>query len=241
MSTVTLLIPVHDPRHEYENLISNALRSISEQNRKPDEVLLVANHELQYWSTICDKYSSILNLRFLKSEAQSAPENINFAVKNAKGDLIRLLFQDDALSTPESLDQSMEEIETRGHIWSVIGSVDRELKTGQIISKRIPKFTERLVSGINTIGAPSVVCFKREFYIPMEHELKYMFDCDWYLRMAHRYGPPVEVQDYGVWIGVHQGQATNWARDLLTVERRIVRKHHRVRFLGKNCSCVPSS
>lgn len=238
MLTVTLLIPVHDPNRKYENLISNALKSASNQTRRPDEVLLVANHELSYLNTLKESFSKILKLRFLKSDAQSAPENINFAVNQAKGDLIRLLFQDDELSTPESLERSISSMERGKHAWSVIGSIDKDLESGHVISRRIPKFTEKLVSGINIIGAPSVVCFEKGSYIPMNRELRYMFDCDWYLRMAHRYGPPAEVQEYGVKIGVHQGQATNWAKSLLSIEKRIVKKHHRKRLFEKYCSCV---
>ncbi len=56
MSTVTLLIPVHDPSQEYESLILNALRSVAEQTRQPDEVLVVANHKIGYWGKIDDVY-----------------------------------------------------------------------------------------------------------------------------------------------------------------------------------------
>jgi hypothetical protein len=238
VSSVTLLIPVHDPNNTYEQLLSNALHSVSKQTRQPDEVLLVANHELGYLDNIQDSFGKIQKLRFLKSEAQSAPENINFGVHESKSDLIRLLFQDDALTTTDSLVHSIAPVEVDKHSWSVIGSVDTDLESGQIISRRIPTFTETLARGLNTIGAPSVVCFWKESYVLMNHELRYMFDCDWYLRMAHRYGPPVEVQEYGVNIGVHQGQATNWAKNLLSVEKRIVKKHHRRRLLEKDCSCI---
>jgi hypothetical protein len=171
----------------------------------------------------------------------SAPENINFGVQEAKGDLIRILFQDDSLSNPNSLEQSISGLDNHVHRWSVIGSVDIDLISGKKLSQRIPKFTESLVSGVNIIGAPSVVCFRKDSYIPMNLELRYMFDCDWYLRMAHRNGLPFEVQGYGVNIGVHQGQATNWAKNLLKTEKRIVKKNHRRGFLEKGCSCLASN
>ena len=240
MSTVTLLIPVHDPNQEYENLISNALKSVSNQTRQPDEVLLVANHELSYLSKLQDSLGETLELKFLKSEAQSAPENINFGVFHATSKFIRLLFQDDELSGSESLNHSMAPLESGEYKWSVIGSVGINLVSGEILSYVTPKFTEKLSSGKNLIGAPSVVCFEKDAYTYMDKDLKFMFDCDWYLRMAHRFGPPVEVQEFAVNIGIHKGQATNWAQSLFTIEKRIVKKQHRRKFLEKQCSCVNS-
>jgi glycosyltransferase involved in cell wall biosynthesis len=238
--TVTLLIPIHDPNQEHETLVHAALYSVSQQTRQPDEILLVANHDIGYFNTIQDSFSEILNLRFLKSDAQSAPENINFGVKYAKGKFIRLLFQDDQLSNSESLNQSISLLESSEFKWSVIGSAGIDLISGEIFPRVTPVFSEELSLGINSIGAPSVVCFEKDFYIPMNKDLKYMFDCDWYLRMAHRFGPPLEVQEVGVNIGIHQAQATNWAKNLAKIENRIVKKHHRKRIFAKHCSCVLS-
>jgi hypothetical protein len=238
VSTITLLIPVHDPNHEYQSLLLDSLDSVSQQNRQPDEVLLVANHKLGYLNKIINSFSEILNIRFLKSDAQSAPENINFGVSHAHGKFIRLLFQDDHLSNIESLNHSISPLESGEFKWSEIGSVGIDLLSREIVSVVTPKFTEELSSGTNLIGAPSVVCFEKDSYISMDTDLKFMFDCDWYLRMAHRFGPPVEVQEVGVNILIHKGQATNWAKNFAKAEQRILKNHHRRRIFAKNCSCV---
>jgi glycosyltransferase involved in cell wall biosynthesis len=241
VSTVTILIPVHDPNREYENLIHNALESISKQDLQPVEVLIVANHEMNYLDETFESFGHVLNLRILKSDAQSAPENINFGVNQADSRFVRLLFQDDYLSGSKSLSYSVSPLESGKGKWSVIGSVGVDLLSGRIYKSVIPKFTEKLSSGKNLIGAPSVVCFEKDTYVPMNIDLKFMFDCDWYLRMAHRFGPPVEVQEFGVGIGIHEGQATNWAQNLLSFEKRTVKKHHRKKFFGENCLCVSSN
>ena len=238
MSSVTILIPVHDPNHEYESLIHIALESVSKQSRQPDEVLLVANHEMKYLKKTLDSFGKILKIKLLKSDAQSAPENINFGVNQAKSKFVRILFQDDYLLGSKSLSHSVSPLERGEGKWSVIGSQGVDLLSGKIQIFLTPKFTEKLSSGKNQIGAPSVVCFEKKYYVSMNKDLKFLFDCDWYLRMAHHFGPPIEVREFGVGISIHSGQATNWAQNFFEVERRIVKKYHRKRLLGRTCSCV---
>ena len=241
MSSVAVLIPVHDPNQEYESLIHNALDSVSKQSLQPDEVLLVANHEMKYLKKTLDSFSKNLKLRLIKSEAQSAPENINFGVNQAQSKYVRILFQDDYLSGIDSLIHSVSPLESGAGKWSVIGSRGVDLISGKIHSFVTPEFSEKLSSGTNLIGAPSVVCFERKYYVPMSNDLKFLFDCDWYLRMAHNFGPPIEVKEFGVGISIHSGQATNWAKNLFAVEKRLLKKSHRKRLIGKTCSCVSSN
>jgi hypothetical protein len=196
---------------------------------------------MKYLKKTLDSFSEILKLRVLKSDAQSAPENINFGVNQAKSEFVRILFQDDYLLGSKSLSHSLSPLENGEGRWSVIGSLGIDLLSGKIQILVTPKFSEKLSSGKNQIGAPSVVCFEKKYYVSMNDNLKFLFDCDWYLRMAHHVGPPVEVRESGVGVGIHLGQATNWAKNFFAVEKRIVKKYHRKRLLEKTCSCAYSN
>lgn len=236
MNKVTVLIPVHDPDGKYESFLIEALESIKNQDRTPDEVLLVANHLIPYLDHLKGLMGGEIELRFQKSSATSASGNINFGVEVATGELVRLLFQDDVLVGSGSLSSSLELLENRNSTWSVIGSQDWDDSSGKKLGKRYPKFSESLKSGINRIGAPSVVCFSKSKYMPMNTDLKYMFDCDWYLKMAHRNGIPVQINTIGVGIRVHEGQATQWAKLLLKKEKKVVRALHRKKVIFNNFS-----
>jgi hypothetical protein len=88
-----------------------------------------------------------------------------------------------------------------------------------------------------------VVTFETEFFVPFDNQLHYMFDCDWYLSMAHYFGKPVEIKNVGVTIRRHSGQATIWAKSLLKKEKTVVRaKHRKVEFFTRrqlgNCACT---
>lgn len=237
-----VIIPVHDPESMYFRFLKKAIDSIRDQTLRPKEVLLVANHDISYQSELVQQTQNYLNLRYLKSDAKGAAENINFAVSNSSGQYTKILFQDDFLAHDKALEDSVNALSISGAKWSVSGSRDWEANSNKFFAPTNPKYSERLDSGLNTIGAPSVVTFETEFFTPMDGRLHYMFDCDWYLSMAHNFGKPVELRDIAVTIRRHPGQATSWARRLLNQEKVIVRANHRkTRLLSsrlsENCSC----
>jgi hypothetical protein len=240
---VVVVIPVHDPDYKYLGFLRNALDSLGSQNISPKEVLIVANHDLPYFEALAVQSPQSLNLRFLRSEARGAAENLNFAVSNSSARYTKILFQDDFLAHDKALEESVSALSTSGKKWSVIGSGDWDETANTFFKPVIPKFTEKLDRGINTIGAPSVVTFETEYFVAFDNRLHYMFDCDWYLSMAHNFGEPVEIKNVGVTIRRHSGQATIWAKKLLRKEKAVVRaKHRRVKFFTRrqlgNCACT---
>jgi len=243
INDVVVVIPVHDPNCKYMGFLRDALDSLGSQNILPKEVLIVANHDLPYFEELAMPNQKGLNLRFLKSEARGAAENLNFAVSNSSARYTKILFQDDFLAHDEALEESVSALSTSGKKWSVSGSRDWDETADDFFKPLAPRYTEKLDRGINTIGAPSVVTFETKYFIPFDNRLHYMFDCDWYLSMAHHFGKPVEIKNLGVTIRRHSGQATIWAKSLLKKEKTVVRaKHKRINFFTPrhpgNCACA---
>lgn len=239
---LVVLIPVHDPKIQYKSFLEQAILSIMTQTIRPKSVLLVANHDVPYLKHL-EARAADLKIRFHLSGAASAAENINFGVARSEGHFTKILFQDDLLSHDKALEESVTALSTSGKKWSVSGSRDWDETADKFFKPMAPRFTEKLDRGINTIGAPSVVTFETAYFTPFDNRLHYMFDCDWYLSMAHHFGKPVEIKNVGVTIRRHSGQATLWAKSLLKKEKTVVRANHkRVKFLScrhpENCSCT---
>jgi hypothetical protein len=89
-----------------------------------------------------------------------------------------------------------------------------------------PRYTESLSIGVNQLGMPSVVIFRKASFIAFDERLKYLFDCEWYLSMKHKFGKPLIIQKARVGIGIHSGQATHWAKHLLESETALVNQKH---------------
>ncbi len=113
-------------------------------------------------------------------------------------------------------------------------------KKGFFRKSPVPRFTESLSRGINKIGMPSVVVFRKASFIAFDERLKYLFDCEWYLSMKHKFGKPLIIADARVGIAIHSGQATHWAKSLLEPETALVEQKHHREFKGflKSQKCV---
>jgi glycosyltransferase involved in cell wall biosynthesis len=237
--SISVLVPVHDPEGELGRFLLRLLRSLSEQTLKPTEVILISNHELIYEEKLKTEFSKKLNLVFLLQESLGAAENINNGVAACSGELVKILFQDDYLCELEALRRQAGLIIRSGSKWLVAACNHSNENEGTISRVLIPKFTRRIGLARNTIGAPSVVMFNREKFIPFDESLRYVFDCEWYLSMRHNFGDPVTSKTVDVTIGLHDGQATHWAKKLLRYERRYMLVKHWAGIAGKsiNCQC----
>lgn len=178
-------------------------------------------------------------INFLVNSSTNAAQNINFGVNNASGTHVKLLFQDDFFYSNDALKYSLALNENSP--WSASQFIHVN-EFGKAIGKaRLPQYSEALKKGVNFLGAPSVVTFLKDSYIPMDENLVYLFDCDWYLKMAHRYGPPVCDSSSTIAIRLHEGQATHWAKNYLKPERAKVANNHQFHRESKSiktCACA---
>lgn len=235
---LSLLVPVHDPEGVYGSFLADLVSSVLVQSRLPDEVLFVSNHPIAYQQKLVDQAGTDLQLRFERTTAQNAPENINAGVQLVQGRITKILFQDDYLRGLDSLETTMAELEKSGRFWITTGCNHLSEGRGEH-SPHSPRISRKLLQGANYIGAPSVVAFRTEAYQRMDTTLRYVFDCDWYLRMWHAHGRPAVIRGTMVTIRLHAGQATHWAKELLGEEvERMKSSHERVGSLGRLCACV---
>lgn len=176
-------------------------------------------------------------INFLVNSSTNAAQNINFGVEQASGSHVKLLFQDDFFYSNDALRHSLALNDNSP--WSASKFIHVN-EFGEAIGKgRLPHYSEALRRGINFLGAPSVVTFLKKAYIRMDENLVYLFDCDWYLKMSHRYGPPVCDSSSTIAIRLHEGQATHWAKKFLKPERAIVaNNHHHQRDSRNMKTCV---
>lgn len=130
-------------------------------------------------------------------------ENTNSAIKQAKGDIVKILFMDDYLN-PNALHNIAENFKG-GWLASGCEHDDGE----NVYNPHIPEWNEFIHLGNNTIGSPSVIAFENKDPLLFDEELSWMLDCDLYTRLHERYGEPTILDSVDVVMGIGKHQTTN--------------------------------
>lgn len=135
-------------------------------------------------------------------------ENTNSAISQAKGEIIKILYMDDYLASPDALQHIADNLKWG---WVATGCIHDNGE--QQFNPHVPEWGDDILKGVNKIGSPSVVAFENNKVPPMDEELDWVVDCDWYYRMEQRFGPPLCLADIDVAIGVGTHQTTHKLSD----------------------------
>lgn len=183
----SILIPTHNiPQRGY--FLQRALDSIDLQSFRDLEII------------VCS------------SPARSMGANINAGVRQAQGTYIKFLFMDDYLLHPQALQVIYDEVMRAGpyHLpWLVTGRTHHYEADNSVKYPRTPSWSERISTGFNTIGCPSVLSVLNDDPPLFNDNLRWLVDCDYYMRLFQRYGLPYIITDINVAIGIHPAQETN--------------------------------
>lgn len=136
--------------------------------------------------------------------------NTNSAIDNAKGELVKILFQDDYFFDTTSLND-IDRLFTRSTFWLVTGcthEVHYEWGT-TFENPHYPFYSE----SENTIGSPSVLTIRQDVKIRFDTNFQWVLDLDLYKQLFREYGKPKILNTTNVVIGIHDGQTTHKLSD----------------------------
>lgn len=128
-------------------------------------------------------------------------ENTNSAIRKSKGELIKVLFMDDFLAHPNALKNIVDNFVGN---WMITGAS----------TNPHPYWTgKEILKGNNKLGSPSALTIRNKDPILFDEFMGWALDCDYYWRMYQREGMLTILDEIGVVIGEHNGQATNRLSD----------------------------
>ena len=155
---------------------------------------------------LCKQWNQVLNINYFKNEYKRgiSSANINHAIKNAKGDIIKVLFQDDFLYDEHSLEKQLECF--KGN-WMVTACC--HYNGVEVYKPFYPKYHDQIQYGQNTISSPSVIMFKNKDIIEFDEELFWLMDVDYYKRMYNKFGLPDICNYITVVNREHENQVSN--------------------------------
>lgn len=158
---------------------------------------------------LCQTWLPRLNIRHvwnLNQERQAAA-NTNNAIEVAQSNIVKVLFQDDFLCSSDALSQTYSAFETDKSDWLLCGSgitID-----GLTVEKpMVPKLTERMHFGRNTVSSPSVFAMRKSCSERFDENLIWLVDVEFYRRMWRNHGDPIILEDTLIANAIHDAQVS---------------------------------
>lgn len=206
------LLSVAVPTHKMENgnyFFRRLLDSLWDQSFQDFEIVVSDNSDDGDIQRICEWYRT--GIRYVRNPRKGMAPNTNRAIRESRGDFIKFLYMDDFLSH----DQALKNIINRFNGHWLVTSCNHCL--GEDSERRFdshhPKWSDDIHLGNNTIGSPSVLTVKTQSAIFFDEKMTWLLDCDYYRRLYDLFGKPTIINDIGVTIGLHEGQATHTMGD----------------------------
>ena len=135
-------------------------------------------------------------------------ENTNSAIKQAQGEIVKVLYMDDYFYSEDALQHIADNFKGG---WMVSGCIHDY--DGAIGNPHFPKWSDNIRSGNNTIGSPSVLAFENNEPLLFDENLSWLLDCELYDRLHKRYGEPTILNYIDIAMGVGAHQTTNLMSD----------------------------
>lgn len=134
--------------------------------------------------------------------------NLNNSLKEAEGEIIKIMFQDDFMFDRRCLEKFDKTFQDENTKWAVCGS--NHTRDGVNFERfMVPSWNPRLLEGVNTISSPSVLAFRNENIELFDENLTMFMDVEYYYRLGERYGLPTVIEDCLVTNRCHENQISS--------------------------------
>lgn len=226
--TVSIAIATYEMSGKGRCFLRQAFDSIYMQEYSNVQVVVSDDSIDNEIESECHDWDAKLRIHYLGNTGPriSASAKFNRAIDVCDGTIVKILCQDDLLSGPTSLIQTVEGL-THGNVWlvSAYAHIDEN-------NMRLGGHTPTLSSRIerkNTIGSHSGLAFLKDQQSQrFDEKLLWRMDCELYRRLFDIYGAPYILLEESVCVRQWSGQSTNTIvqrRDRFREYIRIMKKY----------------
>lgn len=232
MSHITVAIPTYEMRGKGVEYLRHSFDILTRQTFRDFDVVISDHSKDDGIKNLCTEFSDRLTINYFRNESGigSSSANLNNAIRNSTGTLIKILFQDDFLYDEQSLERIANAFDIEKDAW-LVTACEHSNDGTTFYRAFFPKYSEDIHLGNNTISSPSVLTIKNEGPLLFDDKLIWLMDCDYYKRCFDAFGLPKIVNDICVVnrTGDHQVSNTLATRALKEGEHSYVADKFAVR------------
>jgi len=209
MNLISICIPTYEMNGKGADYLEYSFKVLYSQTYTNFELIISDHSNSTMIKDLCDSWSEIFSITYVKNEVNkgSSSSNINNALMHAKGDFIKILFQDDFLYDENSLQHQIDCFSKHNGYWLVAACC--HYNGTDLYNPLYPKYHDEIHYGRNTISSPSVIMFKNENILLFDEQLIWLMDVDYYKRLYNKWGLPVICNDICIVNREHTNQISN--------------------------------
>lgn len=211
MKKISIAIPTWECNGKGVEFIDDLFRTIEIQYFKDYEVVISDHSENDDILSKVDEYREKFDIVYIKNDDKrgNSSANLNNAIANCSGEIIKIMFQDDFFYDDEALEKIYYSLSDSDSMWILNGTNHTKDDGNSFFWEMYPKFNDNLLKGNNTISSPSVVAFKCEVDNYFDENLVYLMDLDYYYGMREKYGEPVYYNDILISNRIHDNSISS--------------------------------
>jgi len=189
--------------------LEQLLQSIKTQTLKDFEIIISDHSVSNEIKNLVFKFP-YLNIVYVKNKnlRGNSPANLNNGLSLAKGEIIKIMFQDDFFVNNNSLEMIKNYFDNNSCHWVVNGcchttdgvNLDRYM---------IPSWNDKILDSVNTIISPSVLSIKNSEISFFDENLTMLMDCDYYYTLFKKHGLPIVLSEHLIANRIHNYQISS--------------------------------
>jgi glycosyltransferase involved in cell wall biosynthesis len=202
---ISICIPTYEMKDKGVEYLEYSFNILYSQTYKDFEII-ISDHSIDNnIKNLCEQWSQVFKISYLRNKYKrgNSSANINNAIRNAKGDIIKILFQDDFLYDEYSLEKQVKCFKEK---WLVTACCHYNGK--EIYNPFYPRYHDQIQYGQNTISSPSVLMFENKDIIEFDENLISLMDVDYYKRLYDKLGLPFICNEITVVNRIHEASVT---------------------------------
>lgn len=208
---ISIAIPIYDMNGKGLEFLMRNLDSISRQTFKDFDVVISDNSTGRVSEAMEELARSYqFKVTYYRNDRIGMAPNTNEAIKRCTGEIIKILYQDDFLTTESAL-QDISDAFKDNVVWLATACTSEN-------GTNYPYYTHNMILGENKIGSPSVIAFRNKDLILFDETMTWVLDCKFYVNMYDKYGYPTYLMKVCTTIGLGRHQVTNMLSDGLKRE-----------------------
>ena len=205
---LSVAIPCYEMNGRGSEMLQYSFEVLKRQNFQDFEVV-VSDHSVDdNVRDVCNRESKYLNIGYFRNAKKrgSSSANINNAIVNCTGQLIKILCQDDFLYGNDAIEKTINKFDYTKK-WLVSGYLHTRDRIN-FDTHHVPKLSSRIYLE-NHIGTHSCLTILNDDPILFDENLIWFMDSEYYYRLYKRYGAPLIMSEPTMAQYLWQGQVTN--------------------------------